>query len=62
MLDLVIHAGEASDRTAAVRWLESQGFADPVRARESVSERHPARRCDGAGEGRTAAYRQAARR
>ena len=62
VLDLVIHAGEASDRTAAVRWLESQGFADPVRARESVSERHPARRCDGAGEGRTAAYRQASRR
>ena len=62
VLDLVIHAGEASDRTAAVRWLESQGFADPVSARESVSERHPARRCDGAGEGRTAAYRQTSRR
>ena len=55
VLDLVIHAGEASDRAAA-RWLESQGFADPVRARESVSERHPARRRDGAREGRTAAH------
>ena len=64
VLDLVIHAGEASDRAAAARWLESQGFADPVRARESVSEHHPARR-DGAGEGRTAAHgrpRQASRR
>ena len=66
VLDLVIHAGEASGRTAAARWLESQGFADPVRARESVSEHHPATRRDGgAGEGRTAAHgrpRQASRR
>ena len=62
VLDLVIHAGEASARAGAVRWLESQSFADPVRARESVSELHPARQCDGAGEGRTAAYRQASRR
>ena len=56
VLDLVIHAGEASDRATAARWLVSQGFADPVRARESVSERHPARRRDDAGEGRTAAH------
>ena len=62
VLDLVIHAGEASARAGAVRWLESLSFADPVRARESVSELHPARRCNGAGEGRTAAYRQASRR
>ena len=47
VLDLVIHAGEASARAGAVRWLESQSFADPVRARESVSELHPARRCNG---------------
>ena len=62
VLDLVIRAGEASDRAGAVRWLEAEGFTDPVKARESVSELHPARRCDGAGEGRTAAYRQASRR
>ena len=62
VLDLVIHEHQASDRAGAVRWLEAEGFTDPVRARESVSERHPARRCDGAGEGRTAAYRQASRR
>ena len=31
VLDLVIHAGEASDRAGAVRWLESQGFTDPLR-------------------------------
>ena len=41
VLDLVIHEGEASDRAGAARWLESQGFTDPARARESASAACP---------------------
>ena len=37
VLDLVIHEHQASDRAGAVRWLEAEGFTDPVRARESAS-------------------------
>ena len=62
VLDLVIHAGEASDRAGAVRWLEAEGFTDPVKARESASTACPAGRGGGTGEGRTATYRQASRR
>ena len=46
VLDLVIHEGEASDRAGAARWLESQGFTDPARARESRSEAHRSSRDD----------------
>ena len=52
VLDLVAWA-RGGDRAAAARWLDAAGFTDPVRARESVSERHRARRSDGAAEGRT---------
>ena len=55
VLDLVARV-RGGDRAAAARWLDAEGFTDPVRARESGSERHPARRCDGAGEGQTAAH------
>ena len=47
VLDLVIHEGEASDRAGAARWLESQGFTDPARARESRCEAPRASRGDG---------------
>ena len=56
VLDLVIHAGEASDRAAAAQWLESQGFADPLQRPERRGERGPGVTACGAGEGRTAAH------
>ena len=56
VLDLVIHAGEASDRATAARWLESQGFADPLRRPERHGERGPGATACGAGEGQTAAH------
>ena len=58
VLDLVIHEHRASDRAGAVRWLEAEGFADPVRARESASATCPGMTACGAGEGRAAAYMQ----
>ena len=58
VLDLVIHAGRASDRSGAVRWLEAEGFTDPVRARESTSTACPGMTACGAGEGRATAYGQ----
>ena len=58
VLDLVIHEHQASDRAGAVRWLEAEGFTDPVRARESASTVCPGMTACGAGEGRATAYRQ----
>ena len=59
VLDLVIHEHQASDRAGAVRWLEAEGFTDPVRARESAATVCPGMTaCGGAGEGRATAYRQ----
>ena len=57
VLDLVIHAGEASDRAGAVRWLESQGFTDPLWRPERRGERAPGvvTACS-AWEGRTTAH------
>ena len=62
VLDLVIYEHQASDRAGAVRWLESQGFTDPVRARESAPTVCPGMTACGAGEGRATAYRQSSRR
>ena len=58
VLDLVIYAGEASDRAGAVRWLEAEGITDAVKARESASTACPGMTACGAGEGRATAYRQ----
>ena len=57
VLDLVARE-RGGDRAAAARWLDAEGFTDPVGARESDSERHRTRRCDGDGEGRTTAQRR----
>ena len=55
VLDLVARV-QGGDRAAAARWLESQGFGDSLRARESNSEAPGARGYRGAGDGRTTAH------
>ena len=57
VLDLPVHAGEASDRAGAARWLKSQRFADDaLGARERRSAPRPASRESGGGEGRSMAH------
>ena len=57
VLDLPVHAGEASDRAGAARWLKSQRFTDDVLgARERRSAPRPASRGSGGGEGRSMAH------